>query len=392
MKTKADRIANMPDYPFARWGEKVRAARAAGLDVIRLDIGNPDLPPPDKVVDALCSSARDPSAHGYPGYRGIPQLREGITSYYERRFNVNLNPQEEVVPLLGSKEGIAHLSLAILDPGDLVLVPDPGYPSYTMGAVIAGARVHKFPLLPERGFLPDLDAIPSDVALEAKVIWLNYPNNPTAATADLKFLEQAVAFAREHDILLCHDLPYCDVTYDGYTAPSVLQVPGAKEVAVEFNSLSKTYNMAGWRVGIAAGNPDVLASLFAIKSNVDSGQFLPVQEAAARALETPEDWIKARNRIYKERISTAVSGLAALGFPVSPQKATFYIWTRVPEGQNSEGFATALLENTGVSVAPGSFFGEKGEGYIRISLTSPKAHIAEAMDRIRKYISGLSST
>ena len=392
MKTRAARLENMPAYPFATWGARVREANARGLDVIRLDIGNPDLPPPDPVIDVLCASAREPSHHGYPGYHGLPALREAIASHYEERFGVTLDPQKEVVPLLGSKEGIVHLSLAILDPGDLVLVPDPGYPSYTMGAIIAGARVHKFPLIPERGFLPNLDAIPSNVAREATMMWLNYPNNPTAGTADLGFFADAVAFTRANDILLCHDVPYCEVTYDGYTPPSVLQVPGAKEVAVEFNSLSKTYNMAGWRVGAAVGKPDVLASLFAIKSNVDSGQFLPVQEAAVRALETPEDWIEARNRIYKERISTAVSGLAALGFPVSPPKATFYIWTRVPEGQNSEGFATALLENAGVSVAPGSFFGENGEGYIRISLTSPEAHIAEAMDRIRKYISGLSHT
>ncbi|RLE38490.1 LL-diaminopimelate aminotransferase, partial [Candidatus Acetothermia bacterium] len=304
MKTKSDRIANMPDYPFARWGEKVRAARATGIDVIRLDIGNPDLPPPDAVIETLCSSARDPSSHGYPGYRGLPALREEIAAYYNRRFGVELDPTTEVVPLLGSKEGIVHLALALLDPGDLVLVPDPGYPSYTMGAVIAGARVHKFPLLPDRGFLPDLDAIPAEVAREATMIWLNYPNNPTAGTADLEFFTAAVEFARENDLLLCHDVPYCEVTYDGYTPPSVLQVPGAKEVAVEFNSLSKTYNMAGWRVGMAVGNSDVLASLFRVKSNVDSGQFLPVQEAAIRALNTPDEWIEERNSIYKQRMTT----------------------------------------------------------------------------------------
>lgn len=220
MKTKADRIANMPDYPFARWGEKVNAARAQGIDVIQLDIGNPDLPPPEDVVDALCSSAHDPSSHGYPGYRGIPALREGIAAYYARRFGVELDPVAEVVPLLGSKEGIVHLSLGVLDPGDLVLVPDPGYPSYTMGAMIAGARVHKFPLLQESDFLPDLDVIPVDVAQEARMIWLNYPNNPTAGLADLEFFVQAVAFARKNDLLLWHDVPYCDVTYDGHTPPA----------------------------------------------------------------------------------------------------------------------------------------------------------------------------
>ena len=391
MKTQADRLGRIPEYPFARWGERVNAARACGIDVIRLDIGNPDLPPPDAVIDALCSSAWRPEHHGYPSYRGIPALREGIAYYYTRRYGVDLDPKHEVVPLLGSKEGIVHLALGVLDANDLVLVPDPGYPSYAMGAVLAGAEVYRFPLHPARGFLPDFDAIPTEVAAAARMMWLNYPNNPTSATADLGLFEQAVAFARRHDLLLCHDAPYCDVVYDGHTPPSLLQVPGAKEVAVEFNSLSKTYNMAGWRVGMAVGNPDVLASLSRVKSNVDSGQFLPVQEAAARALAIPEEWIEARNRIYKERMRTAISGLASLGLPVTPPQAALYIWTRVPEGWDSEGFATVLLEKAGVAVAPGSFFGEQGEGYVRISLTSPEPRIAEAVDRIRKVLKGISS-
>ena len=332
MKTQADRLGKIPEYPFARWGERVNAARARGIDVIRLDIGNPDLPPPNAVIEALCSSAWQPEHHGYPGYRGIPALREEITSYYTRRFGVNLDPKDEVVPLLGSKEGIVHLALGVLDAGDLVLVPDPGYPSYTMGAVLAGAEVYKFPLHPERGFLPDFNAIPVEVADAARMMWLNYPNNPTSATADLGIFEQAVAFAHSHDLLLCHDAPYCDVVYDGHTPPSLLQIPGAKEVAVEFNSLSKTYNMAGWRVGMAVGNPDALASLYRVKSNVDSGQFRPVQEAAARALAIPGEWIEVRNRTYKERMWTAISGLASLGLPVTPPQATLYIWTRIPEG------------------------------------------------------------
>jgi len=356
VKTKSDRIANMPDYPFARWGEKVRAVQARGGDVIRLDMGNPDLPPPDSVIDALCSSAREPGSHGYPGYRGLPALREAIAAYYNRRFGVELDPTTEVVPLLGSKEGIVNTALAILDPGDLVLVPDPGYPSYTMGAIIAGARVHKFPLLPSRGFLPDLDAIPGDVAREARMIWLNYPNNPTAGTADLEFFSRAVEFARKNDILLCHDVPYCEVTYDSYTPPSVMQVPGAKEVTVEFNSLSKTYNMAGWRVGMAVGNPDVLAALFRIKSNVDSGLFLPVQEAAIRALLVPRDWIEERNGIYQARRKIALDGLTALGWDVAASRATLYLWVRIPKGRDSEGFATMLLNEAHMSVAPGSFF------------------------------------
>ena len=382
MKTKADRLANMPDYPFARWANKVNAIRARGIDVIRLDIGNPDLPPPDDVIDALCSTARRPEYHGYPGYRGTPALREGIAAYYERRFSVRLDPRAEVVPLLGSKEGIVNLALAILDPGDLVLVPDPGYPSYTMGAVMAGAHVYKFSLLPEHGFLPDFDAIPDEVADAARMLWLNYPNNPTAATADLELFSRAVEFAQRHDILLCHDAPYCDVVYDGHTPPSLLQIPGAKEVGVEFNSLSKTYNMAGWRVGMVVGNPDVLASLFQVKSNVDSGLFRPVQEAAVRALAVSQDWIEMRNETYHARINTALAGLRALGWEITSPRATFYIWARVPDGRSSEEFATTLLENAGVSIAPGSFFGENGEGYVRISLTAPEPRIAEAMDRL----------
>jgi len=387
MKTQADRLTKMPAYPFARWGERVREARAAGIDVIRLDIGNPDLPPPDAVIDALSSSARQSSHHGYPGYRGIPALREAIAAHYSQRFEVALDPQKEVVPLLGSKEGIVHLSLAILDPGDIVLVPDPGYPSYTMGAVLAGASVYKFPLIPEGGFLPDIDAIPSNVAKKARMMWLNYPNNPTSATANLSFFEQAVTFARKNDILLCHDAPYCNVVYDDTEPPSILQVPGAREVAIEFNSLSKTYNMAGWRVGMAVGNPDVLASLFLVKSNVDSGQFLPIQEAAVRALATPTEWIEGRNRVYQERMETAVSGLASIGMSVTAPRATLYIWLRVPAGWNSEGFAILLLEECGVSVAPGSFFGERGEGYMRISLTTSKERIAEAFERIKRGMS-----
>ena len=386
MKTKADRIVNMPDYPFARWGEKVAEARAHGIDVIRLDIGNPDLPPPDPVIDALCTCAHNPKSHGYPGYHGLPALRKAIAAYYARRFGVKLDPETEIVPLLGSKEGIVHLSLGVLDPGDLILVPDPGYPSYTMGAIMAGARVHKFPLLPDRGFLPDLNAIPQDIAAKATMMWLNYPNNPTAATADLDFFARAVSFARENDLLICHDVPYCDVTYDGYSPPSLLQVPGAKEVAVEFNSLSKTYNMAGWRAGMAVGNADVLKSLFRIKSNADSGMFLPVQEAAIRALSIPDEWIEARNETYRARIKIALAGLSKLGWNVTPPRATFYIWAQVPKGHDSEGFATMLLNNAGVSVAPGSFFGENGEGYVRIGLTAPKDRIITAIDRLQKMV------
>jgi len=387
---RSDRLLNVPSYPFARWAAHIEAARRRGMDVIRLDIGNPDMPPPNEVVEALCRSAHQPDHHGYSGYRGLPALREAIAGYYERRFDVVLDPDTEVVPLIGSKEGIVNVALACLDPGDLVLAPDPCYAPYTVGAVLAGAEVYTFPLLPERGFSPDLDAIPPDVADRAALMWLNYPNNPTGATADLEFFAQAVDYARRHDLLLCHDAPYCDVTYDGYVAPSPLQVPGALQVAVEFNSLSKTFNMAGWRVGMAVGNSDVLASLAQVKSNVDSGLFRPLQEAAIRALSVDREWLLARNSVYRERLEIVLAGLGAADMEASRPRATFYVWARIPQpaegrvpsGWTSEKFALTLLERTGVAVAPGSFFGPAGEGYVRVSVSAPTPRVREAMERL----------
>jgi LL-diaminopimelate aminotransferase len=378
----ADRLSLLPPYPFARWVARIEAAQEQGLDVIRLDIGNPDLPPPAPVVQALAQSARRPDRHGYAGYRGLPALRQAIAGYYRRRFGVILDADTQVVPLLGSKEGIINMALAWLDPGDLALVPDPGYAPYSMGATLAGAGVYSFPLRPELGFLPDLEAIPPGIAGRARLMWLNYPNNPTGATADLAFLEAAVDYARRHDLLLCHDAPYCDVTYDGYQAPSLLQVPGADQVGVEFNSLSKTWNMAGWRIGMAVGNAEALAALARVKSNTDSGIFWPVQEAAIRALSTGLEWVTARNRIYQERLDTTLAGLQAAGMAADRPRAALYVWAQVPPP--SEGHALALLQSTGVAVAPGSFFGPAGEGYVRISLTAPEARIKEAMTRLRK--------
>ena len=379
---RARRLMNIPPYPFARWAGHVEAARQQGVDVIRLDVGNPDMPPPDEVVGALCHSALQPDFHGYPGYRGLPALREAVAGYYERRFSVTLDPDTQVVPLIGSKEGIVNVALACLDPGDLVLVPDPGYAPYTRGVVMAGAEVCTFPLLPERDFLPDLDGIPPDVADKAVLLWLNYPNNPTGATADLDFFAQAVDFARCHNLLLCHDAPYCDVTYEGYLAPSLLQIDGALEVAVEFNSLSKTYNMAGWRVGMAVGNSDALAALAQVKSNVDSGLFRPLQEAAIRALSVGPEWLAARNEVYRERLEIIVEALDAVGIEASCPRATLYAWVRIPEGRtSSEDLALALLKRTGIAVAPGSFFGPAGEGYLRFSATAPTERVREAMER-----------
>jgi LL-diaminopimelate aminotransferase len=390
---RSNRLSNIPPYHFARWAKHINGVLQQGVDVIRLDIGNPDMPPPDEIVEALCGAARKYDRHGYPGYGGIPPLREAIAGYYERRFGVSLDVGSQVMPLLGSKEGITHLALACLDPGDVVLVPDPCYAPYTMGTMLAEAEVHTFPLLAENNFLPDLDAIPSDALDKAVLLWLNYPNNPTGAIADadssnpLEFLAQAVEFARRHDLLLCHDAPYADVTYDGYVAPSVMQVDGAADVAVEFNSLSKTYNMAGWRVGTAVGNAETLAALAQLKSNVDTGMFRPVQEAAVRALSISPAWIAERNEIYRERLDIIVEGLAGTSMSTSRPPATLYIWTRAPDGwESSEQFARALLEQTGVAVASGSYFGPAGEGYVRISATAPTEQVREAAVRLGRFL------
>jgi LL-diaminopimelate aminotransferase len=356
------------------------------VDVIRLDIGNPDMPPPDGIIDALYRSARDPTHHGYPGFRGIPAFREAVAEYYERRFGVGLDPDAQVVPLIGSKEGIINAALACLDPGDLALVPDPGYAPYALGAALAGADVYAFRLPVERGFLPDLDAMPPDVAQQASLMWLNYPNNPTGATAELEFLAGAVSFARDHDLLLCHDAPYCDVTYDGYRAPSVLEVDGALDVAVEFNSLSKMANMAGWRVGMAVGNAQAVGALAQVKSNIDSGIFRPLQEAAVEALSLEPAWIAERNAVYARRMEIVLVGVWTAGMRAARPRATLYVWAPVPSGWTSESFGLALLGDAGVAVAPGSFFGPGGEGFVRISVTAPTERLQEAMDRLITFV------
>jgi LL-diaminopimelate aminotransferase len=354
------------------------------VDVIRLDIGSPDLPPPTDVIEELCTAARLPDQHGYASYRGLPELREAIAAYYQRRFGVALDPDTQVLPLIGSKEGIVNLSLACLDPGDVSLVPDPGYAPYTMGAILAGGDVHTVPLLADEGFLPDLGAIPAAQAGRARLIWLNFPNNPTGATASPDFFTQAVGFAREHGLLVCHDASYCDVTFDGYMAPSLLQVPGASEVSVEFGSLSKTYNMAGWRLGMAVGNSTALEMLAQTKSNVDSGMFRPAQVAAVRALSVAPKWISQRNAVYGERMDILLEGLDSIGLKGSRPRATLYLWARLPYGKNSEAFALSVLEETGVALAPGSFFGPGGEGYVRFSVTAPTPRLQEAVERFQR--------
>jgi LL-diaminopimelate aminotransferase len=334
------------------------------------------------VIDALSASAHEPAHHGYSGYRGLPSLRRAMADYYGRRFNVALDPDTQVVPLIGSKEGIVNMALAWLDPGDLALVPDPGYAPYTMGAMLAGAEVATFPLLASRDFLPDLTAIPAAAAKRARMMWLNYPNNPTGAVADRDFLAEVVDFARRNDILLCFDAPYCDVTYGSYVAPSILEVPGAVDVAVEFNSLSKTYNMAGWRMGMAVGNAGVLAALAQVKSNVDSGMFHPMQSAAIEALALPASWIEARNAIYQERLAIIVKGLTAMGLEARMPQAALYVWAKLGQGAQAETVAHRWLAAAGVAVAPGTFFGPSGDGYLRVSATAPTERIQEAIARL----------
>jgi LL-diaminopimelate aminotransferase len=381
----ADRVGNLPPYVFAKLGQRLRQLAAEGNDIIRLDIGSPDLPPPSVILETTYRSMQDPSHHGYGGYYGIPELRQAVATYYASRFCVKLDPEKEVTPLIGSKEGIANVALAFVDPGQTVLVPDPGYPTYGMGTLLAGGVPVTVPLLPERGFLPDLEAIPVDVARSAKILWLNYPNNPTGAVAPLEFFEQVVDFALRHDLLVCHDNPYCDITFDGYSAPSFLQVPRAMEVGLEFNSLSKTYNMAGWRVGMAVGNATAVEALARTKTNIDSGIFRPIQDAAIMALTGDQSWLEERNEIYRERRDLILDTLSQVGIQAHKPVASLYIWAQVPKGYSSVDFTTRLLEEAGISIAPGTAFGAHGEGHVRISLGMSTERVREAMERLKQF-------
>ena len=382
----ADRVADLPPYVFAKLGRRIQTLIAEGHDVIRLDIGSPDLPPPDFIIEALYHSAQKPSNHGYGGYYGTPALRQAMATYYQQRFGVELDPQKQVCPLIGSKEGIANAALAFVDPGDRVLVPDPGYPTYSMGALLAGGEPVTMPLLPENDMFPDLEAIPEDVARAARLLWLNYPNNPTGAVATLEFFDRVVAFAQKYDILICHDNPYCDVTFDGYRPPSILEAPGAMEVALEFNSLSKTYNMAGWRVGMAVGATAAVEALARTKTQIDSGSFLPIQDAAVVALTGDQSWLEERNQIYLERRNLIMAALQQVGLEALPAKAGLYVWSRIPASETSESFATRLLEEAGISIAPGTAFGDHGEGFIRFSLGQDTGRVREAMERLVRFM------
>lgn len=383
----ADRIASFKPYFFASLVQKINGLKASGMDVIRIDMGSPDLPPADFIVDALEKSARKANTHGYSPNGGTPAFREAIANYYKTRFNVDLDPKTETLQLIGSKEGLFNLSEVLLNPGDVSLVPDPGYPVYSASGIIAGAEVVYLPLSRETGFLPDLDAIPEETARRAKILWLNYPNNPTGAIAPMSFLEKAVAFAKKYEIVLAHDAPYTDVCFDGYRAPSILEIPGAKDVAVEFNSLSKTYNMAGWRLGMAVGNAQVINYLHTFKSQVDSSQFQPILDAGIAALAGDQSWLEERNEIYQHRRDVVLQGLRAAGFTVDTPPAAIYVWAQLPAGEkDSITFCNRLLEETGVSTTPGIVYGQHGEGYLRISLGTATHRIEEAMERITRWV------
>lgn len=379
------RMQSIPPYVFAELDKKRQAVVARGVDVINLGIGDPDQPTPRHIVDAMHEALEKPINHHYPPFGGMKEYKQAASEWCKQRFGVTVDPDSEVTSLIGSKEGLHNTIMAFVDRDDVALIPDPAYPVYRSSTILAGGTPHFMPLTPENNFLPDLDAIPEAVAKKAKIILLNYPNNPTAGIADLSFFEKAVAFARKHDILLCHDLSYSEMTFDGYKAPSILQVKGAKDVAMELHTLSKTYNMTGWRIGFAIGNPTAVKALSSIKSNVDTDIFRAIQVAAIAAFTGPTDHIKFCNQLYQERRDIAVAALTKLGWQVKPNKATFYMWLRVPEGMTSSEFSSLMLEQAGIVVPPGNAYGPGGEGFFRMSLCTEKDRLQEAFDRMAKH-------
>ncbi len=380
----AERLRKLPPYLFAEIDQKKREARARGVDVIDLGIGDPDLPTPPHVVQALQQAALRPENHRYPSYEGMLEFRQAVSDWYAKRFGVRLDPEREVLTLIGSKEGTAHMPLAFVNPGDVVLVPDPGYPVYAAASWFAGAEVYFMPLRRETGFLPDLDAIRRDVAERARLMYLNYPNNPTAACASREYFSRVVAFARRHHIIVCHDAMYSELRFDGYEPPSFLEAEGARDVGVEFHSLSKTYSMTGWRIGFCVGSAQAVAGLARVKTNVDSGVFQAIQCAGIAALTGPQDIPEQYRRTYQDRRDVVTRGLAALGWTGDVPKATFFVWAPVPKGLDSRAFAARLLDQAGVVVTPGVGFGPSGEGFYRIALTVPASQLSEAMERLKR--------
>lgn len=387
MKFKqARRIENLPPYLFARIEKLIEEKKQEGVDIISLGIGDPDMPTPENIVNELIKEAQNSANHQYSTSVGLLSYRQAVCTWYKNYFDVELNPETEVVTLLGSKEGIAHISWCYLNPGDTVIVTDPGYPVYAGGAILAGAEPYYIPLEEKNGFLPDLSVIPQDVAERAKMMFLNYPNNPTGAVADEAFFREVVDFAAKYNILVCHDAAYSLITYEGFKHPSFLNAPGAKDVGIEFGSLSKPYNMTGWRIGWAAGNEEVIEALGRLKSNIDSGVFQAVQYAGIEGLTGPQDNVEKMCKIYQERRDIVVDTLKKLGWNLTKPKASFYIWAPVPAGYTSASFAEFVLEKAGVVITPGTGYGKCGEGYFRISLTLDSDLLEEAMARIRENV------
>jgi LL-diaminopimelate aminotransferase len=384
----ARRIAAIPPYLFAEIDRRIAEKRAAGVDVISFGIGDPDLPTPEFIVEELARAAHDPSTHQYPSYFGLPAFREAVADFYRRRFGVTLDPATQVLPLIGSKEGLAHLPWAFVDPGETALVPEPGYPVYEVATILAGGEPVHLPLGAERGWFPDFAAVGRAAADRAKILWLNYPSNPTAAVATLDQFEQAVRFAADHDLLLAHDNAYSEITFDGFVAPSVLEVPGAVEVAVEFGSLSKIFNMTGWRIGWVVGNPVAIEALGRVKTNIDSGIFNAVQRAGLAALRSDMPHLPGLVATYQRRRDRIMEVFNEAGWKVEAPKGALYVWLPTPPGESSVRFTQRLLDDAGVVVAPGSGYGPSGEGYVRLSLTIPDARLEEGCERVRKALVG----
>ena len=380
----AQRIQTIPPYLFAEIDKKKEEAIKRGVDIINLGIGDPDQPTPNNIIEKLRESVKDPKTHDYPPYAGTAEFRQAVALWYKKRFGVDLDPDNEVMALIGSKEGIAHIFLAFIDPGDFSLIPDPGYPVYKTGTLFANGFPYIMPLLEENDFLPDLEEIDAEIAQKAKLMFINYPNNPTAAVANKDFFEKVVKFAKKYDILVCHDFAYSEMTFDNYKANSFLEVDGAKEVGIEFHSLSKIYNMTGWRLGFAVGNKEAISALSIIKTNIDSGIFKAIQQAGVEALTGPQDNIEKMNNIYTGRRNVVINGLNKLGWNLKPTKATFYIWIPTLNKMKSVDFANLLLEKTGIIVTPGIGYGEYGEGYVRIALTVEEKRLEEAIGRMEK--------
>jgi LL-diaminopimelate aminotransferase len=381
----SERLGKLSPYPFVEISRIIAAKRAEGVDVVTFGIGDPDIPTPGPIIDRLLKASQDPPNHRYPETDGLPELRRAIADWYDQRFGVKLDPDKEVLPLIGAKEGIGHAAFCFLDPGDIALVPDPAYPVYAVGTMFAGAKSHAMPLYERNGWLPELDAIPDDVSRAAKLMWLNYPNNPTSAVATEEDFAAAIAFCREKDIALLHDAAYSEVGYEGYQAVSFLQVAGSKEIGLEFHSLSKTYNMTGWRVGMAVGNPDMIRGLFQIKSNLDSGIPQAVQEMAIEALTGPQDCVTDNVAAYQKRRDRLIDALTKLGLRAPVPRASLYIWAAVPGGYTSAEFAARLLEEIDIVVTPGSSYGKYGEGYIRFSLTTPDERVETGCQRLENW-------